>query len=43
MIKVGQIYRVPYLGGKLVVTWIRADETEFNMVRKDGFFITAAV
>lgn len=25
MIKVGQIYNIPYLGGKVVVTWIRAD------------------
>ena len=38
MIKVGQIYNVPYLGGKLIVTWIRADKTNFDVVRNDGFF-----
>lgn len=37
-IKVGQIYNVPYLGGKLIVTWIRADKTNFDVVRNDGFF-----
>ena len=41
MIKVGQIYNIPYLGGKVVVTWIRADKTEFNMVRNDGFFFVS--
>lgn len=39
MIKVGQIYKVPYLGGKVVITWIRGDKTEFHMVRDDGFFL----
>lgn len=39
MIKAGQIYKVPYLGGKVVITWIRADKTEFHMVRDDGFFL----
>ena len=37
-IKVGQIYNVPYLGGKVVVTWISGDDTEFFCVRQDGFF-----
>lgn len=41
MIKVGQIYNNPYLGGKVVVTWIRADKTEFYSVRKDGFFFVS--
>lgn len=41
MIKVGQIYNIPYLGGKIVVTWIRADETEFYSVRNDGFFFVS--
>lgn len=41
MIKVGQIYKVPYLGGKVVITWIRADKTEFHMVRDDGFFLSS--
>lgn len=41
MIKVGQIYNSAILGGKLVVTWIRADGTDFNMVRDDGFFFVA--
>lgn len=38
MIKVGQIYNVPYLGGKIAVTWIRADKLNFNVIRTDGFF-----
>lgn len=38
MIKVGQIYNDPCLGGKVVITWIRADRTEFYFVRNDGFF-----
>lgn len=37
MVKVGQIYNIPYLGGKVVITWIRADETDFHCVRQDGF------
>ena len=37
-IKVGQIYEVTYLGGKVVVTWIRADKTNFYVVRNDGYF-----
>lgn len=41
MIKVGQIYNNHYLGGKVVVTWIRADGTEFYSVRKDGFFFVS--
>lgn len=41
MIKVGQIYNKPYLGGKVVVTWISADETEFYMIRNDGFFFVS--
>lgn len=41
MIKVGQIYIIPCLGGKVVITWIRADKSEFNMVRKDGFFFVS--
>lgn len=41
MIKVGQIYNIPHLGGKVVVTWIREDKTEFNMVRNDGFFFVS--
>lgn len=38
MIKVGQIYNNPILGGNIVITWIRADKTEFFMIRDDGFF-----
>lgn len=38
MIKVGQIYNVPYLGGKITITWIRADKLDFDVVRQDGFF-----
>lgn len=38
MVKVGQIYSIPYLGGKVVITWIRADKTDFHCVRQDGFF-----
>ena len=38
MIKVGQIYKVPYLGGKLVIAQIRADRSNFNVIREDGFF-----
>lgn len=38
MTKVGQIYDNVILGGKLVVTWIREDKTELNLIRKDGFF-----
>lgn len=38
MIKVGQIYEIPYLGGKVVVTWISNDKTNFCYVRQDGFF-----
>ena len=41
MIKVGQIYNDPCLGGKFVVTWIRADGTEFYSVRNDGFFFVS--
>ena len=41
MIKVGQIYNIPYLGGKVAITWIRADKTEFFMVRNDGFFFVS--
>lgn len=41
MIKVGQIYIIPCLGGKVTITWIRADKSEFNMVRDDGFFFAA--
>lgn len=26
------------LDGKVVVTWIRADKTSFNLIRDDGFF-----
>ena len=38
MIKVGQIYDIPYLGGKVVITWIRDDRSEFYYIRQDGFF-----
>lgn len=38
MIKVGQIYDSPYLEGKVVITWISGDDTEFFCVRQDGFF-----
>lgn len=38
MIKVGQIYNVSYLGGKIAITWIRADKLDFDAVRQDGFF-----
>ena len=38
MIKVGQVYNVPHLGGKVVITWISGDNTEFFCVRQDGFF-----
>ena len=38
MIKVGQIYNIPYLGGKFVITWMGGDETEVYCVRQDGFF-----
>lgn len=37
MLKVGQIYNVPYLGGKIAVTWIRADKHNFSVIRIDGF------
>ena len=42
MIKVGQIYNIPYLGGKVVVTWVRADNCNFNIVREDGFFFSSS-
>ena len=38
MIKVGQIYYSQILGGKIVVTFKRADGTEFHAVRDDGYF-----
>lgn len=41
MVKVGQIYYSRIFGDKVVVTWIRADNTEFNLVRNDGFFFIA--
>lgn len=41
MIKAGQIYNNTVLGGKLVVTWIRADKTDFHLIRDDGFFFIA--
>lgn len=41
MIKVGQIYDSTFLGGKLVVTWVREDKAEFHIVRSDGFFFIA--
>ena len=42
MIKVGQIYFIPYLGGKTVVSWIRNDKTEFALIRDDGFTFTGS-
>lgn len=42
MIKVGQIYNIPYLGGKVVVTWIRDDKTDFSLIRDDGFTFTGS-
>ena len=38
MIKVGQIYYSRVLYGKIVVTFKRADGTEFHAVRDDGYF-----
>ena len=37
MIKVWQIYYSQLLGGKIVVTFKRADETAFYAVRDDGY------
>lgn len=42
MVKVGQVYKVPYLGGNIVITWIRADNCNFNVVRSDGFFFSGS-
>ena len=36
MIKVGQIYNISYLGGKIVITWISAGKSRFHCVRKAG-------
>lgn len=41
-IKVGQIYNIPYLGGKVVVTWVRADNCNFTIVREDGYFFSSS-
>lgn len=38
MIKVGQIYHSQIVAGKIVVTFQRADGTEFHAVRDDGYF-----
>lgn len=37
MIKVGQIYNCKILGGKIVITWIAANWTQYHMIRNDGF------
>ena len=41
-IKVGQIYYSRLLCGKIVVTFKRADGTEFHAVRDDGYFFVGA-